>query len=525
MKKKKRVLSLLLAFALMGSLLAGVCVSASATNQAVQETANGVLQINTVYTDDNNNEIVLSYGSCFLINEDTIVTCAHCVEYTDYDWEYLAAFFGRSVSDFKTQISYSVTITRDVTVPVRIDNVSIDMDWAVLTLARTLQDHVPLTLRSSDTVELTENVYAVGFPALISYAEDVNTYTSSDVTITNGQVNKVSYGENIFSHKNYDFIQSSCKLSSGNSGGPLVDENGYVVGVCEGAWGTQFTDEYYTSVAIDQVIVYLQAMGIEYKMADIEEPQVEPTEAATEIQMPETEAIAITEAPIVTEAVSDNIPVNVEKQGEGGLSTVTLIVIIVAALLLIGVIVLVVVLAAGKKKKSTATSEQRVPVGVAASPVPPQQPAAPFHQPTAPPVAPFATAPAVSGAGETTVLSGAGETTLLNAGAGETSVLSMAPLCKLIHEKNNETISISKPDFSIGKERARVDYCISDNNSVSRLHARIVCKEGKFFIIDQNATNGTYVNNVRSQPRREVEIKDGDQIKLSDEIFTFKVER
>lgn len=522
MKKIRKIISFLLVLSLAIALIAGLSINASAANQAVQETANGVLQINMVYTDKDNDSRTIAYGTSFLINSDTIVTCAHCVELTDYDYEWYADSVGLSVSEFKSRISYSVTVTRDVTIPARLNNVSMDMDWAVLTLAYPLQDHSPLTIRSSDTVELTENVYAVGFPALISYAEDINTYTTSDVTITSGQVNKVSYGENIFSHKNYDFIQSSCKLTSGNSGGPLVDENGYVIGVCEGSWGTLFQDDYYTSVAIDQVVVYLNAMGIEYTMADNNSvPAATETEAANESEAPETEAPIVTEAPVIATAVPTE-PEAVMEEKESGLSMTVLIVIIAAAVLLIGAIVLMIVLAGGKKKKSEKAPAQRVPAGVGAGASPYQQPTVP-QQPMAPPVAPFAQSHSASGIGETTVLSGAGETTVLDSGAGETSVLSMAPLCKLIREKGGEVVNITKADFVIGKERSRVDYCISDNNSISRTHARIVSKEGKFFIIDQNATNGTYVNNVRSQPRREVEIKEGDQIKLSDEVFTFKV--
>ena len=61
------------------------------------------------------------------------------------------------------------------------------------------------------------------------------------------------------------------------------------------------------------------------------------------------------------------------------------------------------------------------------------------------------------------------------------------PGAVLIRKKNNERITITKAVFKIGKERRKVDYCISDNTNISRSHADVVFKDGQFFIIDNNA--------------------------------------
>ena len=123
--------------------------------------------------------------------------------------------------------------------------------------------------------------------------------------------------------------------------------------------------------------------------------------------------------------------------------------------------------------------------------------------------------------GETTVLGGDnayGETTVL----GEENYQNkISPY--LIRVKNNEKISINKAMFRIGKEKSYVDYFIDDNTYISRGHANILCKDGRCYIVDNNSRNHTYVNGEMINSGNEVELKNGDTIKLANEAFEFKV--
>ena len=119
-----------------------------------------------------------------------------------------------------------------------------------------------------------------------------------------------------------------------------------------------------------------------------------------------------------------------------------------------------------------------------------------------------------------------GETTVLGVGseAGETTVLgaSQAQIIKpyLLRIKNNERIEL-KPVFRIGKERSYVDYFVSDNTAVSRSHANIINKDNKFYIVDTNSTNHTYVNGSMIQSNVETKIEHGTKIRLANEDFEF----
>ena len=85
-----------------------------------------------------------------------------------------------------------------------------------------------------------------------------------------------------------------------------------------------------------------------------------------------------------------------------------------------------------------------------------------------------------------------------------------------------ETISINKPVFRLGKERSYVDYFVTNNIAVSRSHADIITRGNKYFVKDLNSKNRTYINNQELPIHMEVEIHDGDRLKLGNEEFIFK---
>jgi len=86
-----------------------------------------------------------------------------------------------------------------------------------------------------------------------------------------------------------------------------------------------------------------------------------------------------------------------------------------------------------------------------------------------------------------------------------------------------ETIVINKPVYRLGKEKSYVDYFVTNNIAVSRSHADIITRGAKYFIKDLNSKNHTYINNQEMAPHYEVEIQNGDKIRLGNEEFIFNV--
>lgn len=91
----------------------------------------------------------------------------------------------------------------------------------------------------------------------------------------------------------------------------------------------------------------------------------------------------------------------------------------------------------------------------------------------------------------------------------------------LLRTSVGETIEINKRVFRLGKEKNSVDYFVDNTTVVSRSHADIITRGARYFVIDQNSKNHTYINDIQIAAKIETEINDGDILKLADEEFIF----
>lgn len=122
-----------------------------------------------------------------------------------------------------------------------------------------------------------------------------------------------------------------------------------------------------------------------------------------------------------------------------------------------------------------------------------------------------------------------GGTTVLGADYGGTTVLGYddpeVPVYPtLTRIKTEETFSVDKPSYRIGKEKQYCDLFISDNNYISRSHADIVTRDNRYYIIDRNSTNKSYVDGKVIPAENEIEIFSGTKIRLANEDFIFNIE-
>lgn len=125
--------------------------------------------------------------------------------------------------------------------------------------------------------------------------------------------------------------------------------------------------------------------------------------------------------------------------------------------------------------------------------------------------------------GETTVLQApsVGETTVLGMETAESVPSQLRPV--LERRKTQETISITKECFRLGKEQQYVDYCITDNTAVSRSHADIVKKGEDYYITDNNSLNHTFVNGLQVSAQNPQVLQDGDLVTLANEEFIYRL--
>ena len=125
-------------------------------------------------------------------------------------------------------------------------------------------------------------------------------------------------------------------------------------------------------------------------------------------------------------------------------------------------------------------------------------------------------------------------TGLLSQGSEDTALLDDDEATGLLSENNThypilfrtltqEKIFINKPVFRLGKEKSYVDYFVTNNNAVSRGHADIITRGQRYFVIDLNSKNKTFINGVPIPPQTETEILDGNELRLGNEEFVFYI--
>lgn len=514
----------------------------TAVTATTEDPANGILQVMLAYEDDGGQRTYFTGGTCFLINEEYVVTNKHIFDLDVVDSatglttrDIIMATLGLDeLPDNDPHLKLFVFANRDTNVEATVhENAQSDvLDFAALQLSEKIYGRQPLVLGDSDSIVQRDNVYAYGFPA--DSISNKNFNTKDDVSISSGIVSKVTVTGSV------DIIEHTAQLNNGNSGGPLLNEAGEVVGINE-----FIVDQKNYSIQINAIKEILDTWGIPYTPGG---PSPQPTELTVEdlqakidtakalsldgyteesvkafqdaIAEAESVAAGNPDSAAIESAINDLsaaqsglIKPEPEPEPEpaegpnwfliGGIIAIVVIVIVV-------VVIIIVVVNGNKKKKA-----KQVPP-VQQKVTPPVQPV----QPNTPPVSPvqpggYPTMPQDDGAGETTLLdSGAGETTLLGGGMGG---------AYLIRKKNGEKIPITSQNFAIGKERRRVNYCISDNTSVSRYHVVIMKKGSDYYAADQKSSNFTFVNGVQLSPYQETLLTDRSTLKLSDEEFEFHV--
>lgn len=94
----------------------------------------------------------------------------------------------------------------------------------------------------------------------------------------------------------------------------------------------------------------------------------------------------------------------------------------------------------------------------------------------------------------------------------------------LVRDKNRQEYPVREGENIIGSGK-NADIKITDNSAISRKHARLLIKDGNYYLEDLGSTNGTCVNGEPLLPHSSCLITDMTHIKISNETFTFRAGR
>lgn len=146
-------------------------------------------------------------------------------------------------------------------------------DLAILSIDTPIKERTPLPMLSSNYVEAAEEVYMLGFPGSSDNVNDNGSQypsTIDDITITKGIISKTDFLCN-----GTHCYQTDAAINGGNSGGPLINANGYVIGVntfsarvSDQQGGVKDAEGTNGSIHIDYIMDVFDKADIKYTKGD-----------------------------------------------------------------------------------------------------------------------------------------------------------------------------------------------------------------------------------------------------------------
>ena len=165
------------------------------------------------------------YGTGFIISEDGyILTNYHVIETAYYN-----------------NVAPQIILRDGTTYSARIVGFEATNDVAVLKIEAT--GLTPVKIGSSDAVRVGESIYAVGNPNQLDY-----TITEGIVSALDREVQVDTTGSEI------TMFQISAAVNSGNSGGPVYNERGEVIGIVSAKYMSSGTEGLGFAIPIDDAM-------------------------------------------------------------------------------------------------------------------------------------------------------------------------------------------------------------------------------------------------------------------------------
>ena len=362
-------------------------------------------------------------------------------------------------------------------------------DLAIVKLSEPIKARSNAVLGLADKVKSTDTVYALGYPD-ISDRDDINNKWAEDsiegeikkgitsgidnISVTKGNVVKTNVVD-----QGISYVQHDAAISFGNSGGPLVNEKGEVVGVNTKSLTSGLATANY-SIDVDAVKTFLKQYNVKFTEATAATPKPDTSSSKTTTQAPSKQPEVST--PSKQPEVSTPPTITPEPQpwykstgaiaGIGG-----------------GVLLLIVLLALLLKKK------------------PAPAPAAPAPTPTAPVTEPAPVSKTVPAA---------------------PAAKQLQPIVRsLARQHGDKKIRLGSDAIILGRSKdCKIVY--SDNTpGVSGKHCAITWDPDKkeFILKDMGSTYGTFLDSgMKLDPSKVYRLKPGESFYLGERTNTIKLE-
>lgn len=488
-------------------------VSAAQAEDSLAGAKAGIVEVQSGFLDNKGNFCRMKSGSGFLIanKTDNTYIITNCSNVTNTSYAIKKYCKRHSIDTENMQFSnyIQIVVKGDVTAEAQILIKSAEKDYCVLSTANVASQKESLKLGDSAGAAVNDLVYAYGFLKEAGAQGGSIEYSAADVKMLQGLII-----ENGTHADQNTYLAHTVPTTQGYAGGPLLDADGYVVGLNCKPSEKEDTGIAY-ALPINEIRAVLDNFSIYYRSREIDEAYARLQKTYEEcVRLHETggykqESVqALEQALNETEEVlrqEESCAADLEKACQtlltvkGGLVPKTkMITILMIGLAGCNVILFLLVLVFLVKSVQEKKMMQR----------PQYQTSQALQTQNHSEYSAYSVQNA-----EYTAMQ------LRNTGHQEGQAPPSGRRLHLMREKTGELITVSRNRFVMGKNPSAADYCITDNQTVSRKHAVLFENNGSWYINDLNSLNGTYVNGSKILPGQTVRLNNGDEIVLSDEAF------
>lgn len=257
MKAIKKITALMMALIMA---FCGIGFTAFAASDPIAEASNSVVFIQSQFW------AYYSFGSGFAVGEkgkpvEYIVTNAHVVhdDTTGQTSDYVTVYFNVMANKYMVAEVYYLDVSKDI---------------CVLKLPEATSERQALLLGKADEVSTGSTVYALGYPDYGTVGQNYNKFDTSDIVVTKGIISKITRADmslaDSASSANTNVFMTDAAISSGNSGGPMINENGALIGINTATTTNAASSTAHSgfAVTVSELIPALNSAGASYQFYD-----------------------------------------------------------------------------------------------------------------------------------------------------------------------------------------------------------------------------------------------------------------
>ena len=466
--------------------------SVQAQEDRVSAAKDGIVEIYSGYTNESREFKKVEHASGFLI-------------YNRDDTAYVLTTYDTLHSNkYEDEAVIKIVVNGDVTVGASIVTYSKKENYAVLQLESGIAERSILSLGNSERLKTGDAVYVLGFPKETDKDTD---FTAEDVEIRSGVIQDTKANQ-----ENVAYLQHSAQITKGSTGGPLLDEKGYVIGL-NNVLLNEDGEEVYYSLPVDSIRNILNNFELRYSNEDDEYRWNDFLALVTECtQLVQDETYSKKTRLALKQVLEQALPYTEEDavavdfsqidklsealgSAKGALQektrlTVKIIYVLAAIIAILTFNLLKLVLGEKKavKKSGVKKTEKKVPKKKT------EKDDDVFER-----------------------------TMILSEEELNQKLSNVRRPASIIRVRDNQNVEVNADRFYIGKQPEENDYVVENNKAISRKHACIVWCDGNYYIEDLGSANGTWVNGEQIPVKSKVKLRNNDRVILADEAFIFRV--